>query len=163
MIRKFIELSTGHLSLNTRAWLDEQGRIAAARREPFDPDCLILMGSTPHGWFVYADTEACSDPAAMMAQLDRRDTLANSVPINTEHAGAIREALADTERNLAALITPPSADIPADLWACFARANAEQCDYILFDADAPLLDGVPIFEDSVAIDDNAASAIGASA
>ena len=124
MIRKFLDLSTGHLSLETRAWLDEQGVIAAARRVAEDPDCMILMGSTPHGWFVYADTEACTDPAAMMAQLDRRDTLANSVPMNGEHAAAIREALADAERKIAGLVTAPSADIPADLWACFARANA---------------------------------------
>ncbi len=75
MIRKFLDLSTGHLSLETRAWLDEQGVIAAARRVAADPDCMILMGSTPHGWFVYADT----DIHALLLELSQRQPTTREV------------------------------------------------------------------------------------
>ena len=33
------------------------------------------------------------------------------------------------------------------LWAIFERARALGCDYVLFDADAPILEDLPVFED----------------
>ena len=33
------------------------------------------------------------------------------------------------------------------LWAIFERARAVGCDYVLFDADAPVLEDLPVFED----------------
>lgn len=150
MIRKFLDLSTAHLSPATRVWLDQQGVVAAARRTAADPDCMILMGSTPHGWFCYADTEACSDPAAYMRLLNG---MKNSISDRPAGDGAAPGAINDLEHLIAALVTEPSADIPADLWNCFARANAEECDYILFDADGPELDFLPIFNDSAEIID----------
>jgi hypothetical protein len=149
MTRSFLDLSTAHVSPTTRVWLDQQGVIAAARRVAADPDCMILMGSTPHGWFVYADGEACSDPAAFRRLLDRRITLGlASGGQELGHAAALREALHEVDRDLAALVTEPSPDIPIDLWACFARANAERCDYLLFDADAPEMPALPVFEEA---------------
>ena len=32
------------------------------------------------------------------------------------------------------------------LWAIFERARALGCDYVLFDADGPVLEGMPVFE-----------------
>ncbi len=34
------------------------------------------------------------------------------------------------------------------LWAIFERARALGCDYVLFDADGPVLEGLPVFEDA---------------
>lgn len=147
MIRKFLDLSTSHLSLDTRGWLDEQGRIAAARSVAGEPDRMIAMGSMPHGWFVYADGEACTDAAAFNRLLERRNVLVHAYGDNEAHNVAIRDAIIDVDRGLAGLISAPSADIPPDLWACFARANAENCEYVLFDADAPELDGLRVFAD----------------
>ena len=33
------------------------------------------------------------------------------------------------------------------LWAIFQRTRALRCDYVLFDADAPMLEGLPVFEE----------------
>ncbi len=33
------------------------------------------------------------------------------------------------------------------LWAIFGRARALGCDYVLFDADAPILEDLPVFEE----------------
>ncbi len=33
------------------------------------------------------------------------------------------------------------------LWAIFERAQALGCDYVLFDADGPVLEDLPVFED----------------
>jgi hypothetical protein len=145
MIRKFLDLSPAHLSPDTRAWLDEQGRLTATRRTVDDPDCLLAMGSMPHGWFVHADTEACKDVAAFNRLLERRNVLVHSYGDDQARNGAIRDAIIDVDRNIANLISEPSPDIPADLWACFARANAEGCEYVMFDADAPELDALRTF------------------
>ena len=34
------------------------------------------------------------------------------------------------------------------LWAIFEQARALGCDYVLFDADGPVLEGLPVFEDA---------------
>lgn len=147
MIRQFLDLSTAHLSPATRDWLDEQGRAAAAHRLAGDPDCMIAMGSMPHGWFVHADAEACIDPLAYGTLLERRIVLEASLGNSPAQDGAVRDALLDVGRALSDLVTAPSADIPNDLWECFARANFEQCDYVMFDADAPVLDGLTTYDD----------------
>ena len=36
------------------------------------------------------------------------------------------------------------------LWAIFRRARALGCDYVLFDADGPELEGLPVFEEEEA-------------
>lgn len=147
MIRKFLDLSTAHLSPDTRDWLDEQGRIAAARRDSSEPDRMIAMGSMPHGWFVHADGEACSDVSAFNTLLERRNVLVNSYGADQAHNGAIRDAIFDVDKGLSGLISAPSADIPLDLWTCFAHANAEGCEYIMFDSDGPELEALRTFPD----------------
>lgn len=58
-VRRFLDLSTGHLSVETRTYLDEQGRIAAIRRPTSGPAPHpdFLMGSTAWGWIVWAGME----------------------------------------------------------------------------------------------------------
>ena len=34
------------------------------------------------------------------------------------------------------------------LWAIFERARALGCDYVLFDADGPVLESLPVFENA---------------
>lgn len=103
-VRRFLDLSTAHLCPGTREWLDKQGLLTARSRTFHDPDVVVLLGSTPYGWFVYAD-----------------------------------EASTDEE---------PGPRVPADLWTCMAKARAEGCEYILFDADARPLVDLPTFEDA---------------
>lgn len=112
MIRKFLDLSTAHLSPDTRGWLDEQGRIASARGVASEPDRMIAMGSMPHGWFVHADGEACTDAAAFNRLLERRNVLTHSYSDHHARNGAIRDAIIGVDKALAALISAPSADIP---------------------------------------------------
>ena len=55
-IRCFLDLSSGHLSAETWAWLDAQTTEAAVRG--LGPDAqAVLAGRMRHGWFVYADAE----------------------------------------------------------------------------------------------------------
>lgn len=63
MIRRFLDVSSGHLSAETWAWLDEQ--LADDRlREPMNSVAAgIAGGRTRHGWFVYAAEEANDYPA----------------------------------------------------------------------------------------------------
>jgi hypothetical protein len=56
-IRSFLDLSTGHLSTETRAWLDEQGRTAALCRTSMDPRPAFCMASTSDGWLCWAGME----------------------------------------------------------------------------------------------------------
>ena len=39
------------------------------------------------------------------------------------------------------------------LWAVFKRARALGCDYVLFDADAPILEDLPVFEEEAEADE----------
>jgi hypothetical protein len=69
-IRTFLDLSTAHLSLPTRKWLDAQcATIDPLNREKHS-ECLSLMGATDAGWFLWVDpepeTEYPSDLAACM-------------------------------------------------------------------------------------------------
>ena len=53
MIRRFLEVSSGHLSPATWDWLDAQ--LGDAVRDPRnDMAAQLAGGSIRHGWFVYA-------------------------------------------------------------------------------------------------------------
>jgi hypothetical protein len=51
MIRKFLDLSTEHISLAARDWLDNTGALEADRTGNGGPHNVAL---THHGWLVYA-------------------------------------------------------------------------------------------------------------
>ena len=42
------------------------------------------------------------------------------------------------------------------LWARFERARALGCDYVLFDADGPKMDGSPVFEEGAEFEERSA-------
>jgi hypothetical protein len=52
-MRRFLDVSSGHLSPETWAWLDDQTADHRVR-DPRHPHAEILGGCTRHGWFVYA-------------------------------------------------------------------------------------------------------------
>ena len=51
--RRFLDVSSGHLQPETRAWLDEQTTDEQVR-DPANRHAEILGGRTRHGWFIYA-------------------------------------------------------------------------------------------------------------
>ncbi|MGU9981492.1 hypothetical protein ACJ4V0_15765 [Phreatobacter sp. HK31-P] len=61
MIRKFLDLSTGHLSPATHRWMREQGKITASMVTGTDPSPAFLMGPMPYGWFCWAGMEDDAD------------------------------------------------------------------------------------------------------
>jgi len=61
MIRKFLDISTGHLSPATHRWMREQGRITANMVTASDPSPAFCMGPTPYGWFCWAGMEDDAD------------------------------------------------------------------------------------------------------
>lgn len=65
-LRVFLDLSTGHLTPQTRDWMD--GRAISARSDPFNGLCLA---STSFGWFIYAgeQTEESEFPADLLTCL----------------------------------------------------------------------------------------------
>ena len=75
-IRKFLDVSAGHLSAATWAWLDEQTTDDVVR-DPFSRSAEILGGRTRHGWFVYASEEPMppipTDLANIMRHARQRD------------------------------------------------------------------------------------------
>lgn len=102
MVRKFLDLSTGHLTQVTRMTLDSLFNCEWDRRSDDGVHALarkMCGGATPTGWFVYARGEF--------------------------EAG----------------------EIPADLRSCMLAAKRSRCDYILFDADAPLDPRLPVHEE----------------
>lgn len=54
MIRSFLDLSSGHLSPETQAWLDAQLADDLLRAPENAPAAMIAGGKTRYGWFVYA-------------------------------------------------------------------------------------------------------------
>jgi hypothetical protein len=54
VIRRFLDLSTGHLSPDTHAWLDAQLADAVLRAPDNTQAATIGGGKTRHGWFIYA-------------------------------------------------------------------------------------------------------------
>lgn len=56
-IRSFLDLSSGHLSPETWAWLDAQTADEVVRS--LGPSAqAVLAGGMRYGWFVYADEES---------------------------------------------------------------------------------------------------------
>ena len=64
-VRRFLDVSSGHLSAATWEWLDT---ISAddTLRDPRNPHAGILGGRTRHGWFVWASD---APPATVPADL----------------------------------------------------------------------------------------------
>jgi hypothetical protein len=54
MIRTFLDLSSGHLSPDTQAWLDAQLADAVLRAPENSHAAMIAGGRTRHGWFIHA-------------------------------------------------------------------------------------------------------------
>lgn len=54
MIRSFMDLSSGHLSPKTQAWLDAQLADDLLRAPENAHAAMIAGGKTRYGWFVYA-------------------------------------------------------------------------------------------------------------
>lgn len=54
MIRAFLDLSSGHLSPKTQAWLDAQLADDLLRAAENAHAAMIAGGKTRYGWFVYA-------------------------------------------------------------------------------------------------------------
>ena len=69
MIRPFLDLSSGHLSPDTRTWLDAQFADAVLRAPENSHAAMIAGGKTRYGWFVYAPEDVAeglpSDLAAV--------------------------------------------------------------------------------------------------
>jgi hypothetical protein len=53
-LRAFLDLSTGHLSPETRAWMEEAAGQERAAGQCHGPH---WVAATPYGWFLYADEE----------------------------------------------------------------------------------------------------------
>jgi hypothetical protein len=66
MIRKFLDVSSGHLSRQTWTWLDEQPADEVLRDPSNVTAAGIAGGRTRHGWFVYAPEDP---PAGYPADL----------------------------------------------------------------------------------------------
>jgi len=54
MIRPFLDLSSGHLSPDTQAWLDAQLADTVLRAREKSHAAMIAGGKTRYGWFIYA-------------------------------------------------------------------------------------------------------------
>ncbi len=66
-VRKFLDVSSGHLSPATWAWLDAVTSDDAVR-DPRNPHAEILGGRTRYGWFVWAsDAPIAPVPADLAA------------------------------------------------------------------------------------------------
>lgn len=70
MIRSFLDLSSGHLSPETWAWLDAQttGEVVRGLRAGAQ---VVLAGRMRYGWFVYADEEPGETVPAEIATVFR--------------------------------------------------------------------------------------------
>ena len=65
--RRFLDVSSGHLSPETWAWLDEQTTDEAVR-DPRNRNAEILGRRTRHGWFVWAsEAPSASVPADLIS------------------------------------------------------------------------------------------------
>ena len=65
--RRFLDASSGHLSPETWAWLDEQTTDETVR-DPRNRSAEILGGRTRHGWFIWAsEAPIASVPTDLVA------------------------------------------------------------------------------------------------
>ena len=69
MIRAFLDVSSGHLSVETWIWLDAQLADDTLRDPQNSVSAGIAGGRTRHGWFVYAADEPCIEMPADLARL----------------------------------------------------------------------------------------------
>ena len=70
MIRKFLDISNGHLSEETWSWLDGQLADDKHRDSGNRNAAQIAGGPTRYGWFVFAPEDAPDDfPADLLAVL----------------------------------------------------------------------------------------------
>ena len=53
-VRRFLDVSAGHLSIETWTWLEGQTTDDVVR-DPSTNPAEVLAGRTRHGWFVYAN------------------------------------------------------------------------------------------------------------
>jgi hypothetical protein len=75
MIRNFLDVSSGHLSPDTWAWLDAQLADDALRNPRNAHAALLAGGRTQYGWFVYAPEDGLDgipDDLVRVLQLARR-------------------------------------------------------------------------------------------
>lgn len=70
-VRRFLDMSSSHLSAETWVWLDAQTD-ADLVRDPSHPHAEILGGRTRHGWFVYASEAPVAPIPADLAAIMRR-------------------------------------------------------------------------------------------
>ena len=74
-LRTFLDASSGHLSPDTWAWLDDQLSDAVLRDPANDAAAQIAGGKTRYGWLVYAPegiSEALPDDLAAVLLRARR-------------------------------------------------------------------------------------------
>lgn len=62
-VRTFLDLSTDHLKLSTRHWMD--GRAYETTQNP--AGCSRWIAGTPYGFFLYVDTDAAENHKAVKA------------------------------------------------------------------------------------------------
>ncbi|TCU34093.1 hypothetical protein [Rhizobium azibense] len=105
MIRKFLYLSTAHLTPAAKAWLSESATMNhAVSYYGFGGGALMsTLGATMTGWFIHA-------------------------PKLPDDGGM-------------------DYGMPEDLFPIIRHAHANACHYILFDADADVIEGLPVFDD----------------
>ena len=70
-VRRFLDVSSGHLSAETWTWLDAQTD-ADLVRDPSHRHAEILGGRTRLGWFVYASEAPVAPVPADLAAIMRR-------------------------------------------------------------------------------------------
>lgn len=77
MIRRFLDVSSGHFSPTTWAWLDAQFADDVLRDGRNDTARQLAGGRTRHGWFVYAPEDPCEgvpvDLAAVLAEARKQN------------------------------------------------------------------------------------------
>lgn len=131
MIHRTLELSTSHLSREATAWLKACAMVCSATGRDG-----VLLAATPRGWLLQVFAEPIRKAGRPDVLLERRQMIAEAPGIDRQRA----ELIDHFDRAIEGLVNPAPAGMPADLWRCMARASAEECDLLLFDHDAPVLD-----------------------
>ncbi len=81
MIRRFLDVSGGHLSAATWDWLDRQLADDVLRAPSNSAGALLAGGKTRYGWFVY-----CPEEGAEELPQDLRKVLARARQSGAEYA-----------------------------------------------------------------------------
>ena len=69
MMRRFLDVSSGHLTPGTRAWLDAQFADDSLRDPANHVAAELAGGRTRYGWFVYAADNPVSGVPADLARI----------------------------------------------------------------------------------------------